>query len=463
MGRGGLWSLALAAAALAEPAWAACGTGDVDGDGLADRAEDLDADGDCDDDDTDRDGVPDYLDADDDGDGVPSVWEVKLDREDGVLDGVHLDRDFDVDAIEDLTEWDFDAWSRGALPDFAAGPTDTDLDGTPDILDTDDDGDGIRTIVEGPWDEDRGPVGEGPCEDWGPNATCHYCVLALPDGLPNYLDLDSDGDGVPDADEAADQDHDAIPDFRDCYHCDTPVSRDCDEDGLSERHELDLGADDRDPDVDDDGLADGCEVGERAELIDTDGDGVGDLFDPDNDGDGLGSAHEGGSVPAPRTCLHTPVSDTDGDGVPDPWDPDDDGDGVFTRFEACDPDTDGSPADARDTNVDGVPDYLDADDDGDECPTVDEGPDPDGDGDPSDAEDSDGDGIDDWLDPDCGQDTGAPSDTGDGGEPGDTADTDREAVRIACGCATADGQWGAVLLAALLGVGRRRRARGDRA
>ena len=56
---------------------------------------------------------------------------------------------------------------------------DTDGDGNYNIVDVDDDGDGILTNLEGNIDTDG-------------------------DGLPNYLDTDSDNDGITDAQEWAD-------------------------------------------------------------------------------------------------------------------------------------------------------------------------------------------------------------------------------------------------------------------
>jgi MYXO-CTERM domain-containing protein len=73
-------------------------------------------------------------------------------------------------------------------------PFDTNHDGTPDYLDDDDDGDGIRTRTE-----NRGKNRD--LDD---------------DGIPNYLDTDADGDGFDDADElTSDLDGDGVPDYRD--------------------------------------------------------------------------------------------------------------------------------------------------------------------------------------------------------------------------------------------------------
>jgi len=66
--------------------------------------------------------------------------------------------------------------------DPATNPTDTDMDGLPDYLDDDDDGDNVKTVTEQPnYDETNG------------------LALALDtdmDGTPNYLDTDDDNDLV---------------------------------------------------------------------------------------------------------------------------------------------------------------------------------------------------------------------------------------------------------------------------
>ncbi|MGJ8548103.1 DUF6252 family protein [Winogradskyella wichelsiae] len=111
-------------------------------------------------------------------------------------------------------------------------------------------------------------------------------------------------------------------------------------------------------------------------CVDTDGDGIPDVFENFN-GDIDGNLDD---------------DDSDGDGNPNYLDADDDGDGVLTIFEAKD--ADGNPLD---TDGDGDVDYLDTDDDGDSILTINENADPNGDGNPDDAVDTDGDGIPDYL------------------------------------------------------------------
>jgi hypothetical protein len=124
---------------------------------------------------------------------------------------------------------------------------------------------------------------------------------------------------------------------------------------------------------------------------DTDGDGTPDYLDEDSDDDGIPDADEGGG-------------DTDEDGTPDYKDEDSDGDGI--------PDADEG---AGDTDGDGTPDYKDEDSDDDGVPDADEG-----DG------DTDGDGIPDYLDEDSDGD-GIPDQTeGDGDRDGDGVDDQKD-------------------------------------
>ncbi len=189
------------------------------------------------------------------------------------------------------------------------------------------------------------------------------------DGLPNWLDTDSDGDGLGDALEAGDTDSATFP---------------IDSDGDEIPDFLDL-------DSDDNLVADAEEHGLAGELRDTDGDGVGDPWDPDNDGDGLLDVIE-----APAGEL----LDSDRDFAPDYVDVDSDGDGIGDRWEARRSDWGDIPVD---TDGDGAPDYLDDNADDDVFPdsqesgissVLDEPRDTDGDGAPDFQDvDSDGDGI----------------------------------------------------------------------
>jgi len=145
------------------------------------------------------------------------------------------------------------------------------------------------------------------------------------DGRPDYLDRDSDGNGLSDGDEAVD-----------CLH-----PQDLDHDGQPDH---------LDPDDDGDLIRD-VDDG----MIDTDGDGQANRVDHDSDGDCIKDRHEAGDLDP-----STPPIDTDEDGVSDHQDQDSDGDGINDRIEVagvCDP-----PADL---DGDRTADHIDADTDGD--------------------------------------------------------------------------------------------------
>ncbi len=112
--------------------------------------------------DHDGDGIPDDIDLDDDNDGIP-------------------------DAIELL-----------------AANLDADGDGVPNIWDLDSDNDGIPDAVEAGFDDING---DGIADFFVDNnadglhdALAGKCVIIDPDhdGLPNWIDLDSDNNGIPD-------------------------------------------------------------------------------------------------------------------------------------------------------------------------------------------------------------------------------------------------------------------------
>ena len=119
---------------------------------------------------------------------------------------------------------------------------DTDADGVPDFLDTDSDGDTILDKDEGNIDTDG-------------------------DGLPNYRDLDSDGDCIADAAEAGDADPATPPVDTDGDGFPDYVDLDSDNEGLTDQLE----------DANCNGVVDPCET-DRLKA-DSDGDGVSDLIE----------------------------------------------------------------------------------------------------------------------------------------------------------------------------------------
>ena len=257
--------------------------------------EDADGDGDPTNDDTDGDGTPDYLDPDNgpdtDGDGVPDATDLDDDN-DGILD---MDEDPNLDGDDNpLTD-----------------PLDTDGDGIPNHLDIDADNDGIPDNVEAQTTE--GYIAPN-ADDEATTIANNGLNTAYPDGLtpinhdgedtPDYIDLDSDNDSVPDNNEGNDFNFDGIPDQ-------TFTGVDTDGDGLDDGYE---GSD----------INDGFDVNDE-------------IDDPAND-----------------------LPDTDGTEDVNYRDIDDDGDGMNTIDE--DADGDGDPTN-DDTDFDGTPDYLDPTDD----------------------------------------------------------------------------------------------------
>lgn len=173
--------------------------GDDDNDGISNILEGSDKKTD-----TDGDGTPDYKDNDSDNNGVLDSVEVGIptNPSDSDGDGIANFRDTDDDGNgrldkdeigsnplmptntdgEDLPDYqDLDDDNDGIIDRNEIGsnlqnPVDTDGDGTPDYHDLDSDGDTLSDLVEGGNDFDR-------------------------DGIPNFQDTDSDEDGIPDLNE----------------------------------------------------------------------------------------------------------------------------------------------------------------------------------------------------------------------------------------------------------------------
>ena len=197
------------------------GGGDSDGDGVSDAAECPGGSG-CPD--TDGDGHPNYMDTDDDNDGIPTATEGPTADTDG--DGVpnYLEpnnQDLDGDGTPNQNDPNDDGDgtnTSGESPGGGLSPRDTDFDGIPDYLDPvtgapgtgggDSDGDGVSDAAEC-------PGGSG-------------CPDTDGDGRPNYMDTDDDGDGTPTATEGptVDTDGDGVPNYLE------PNNIDSDRDGL---------------------------------------------------------------------------------------------------------------------------------------------------------------------------------------------------------------------------------------
>jgi cysteine-rich repeat protein len=297
---------------------------------------------------------------------------------DGVPDAVEvavgtnrLSADSDNDCISDRDEL--------RMPLY---PADFDGDALLDALEVDSDGDGLPDFVE------RGPV----------------CNLALRpvdadcDGREDFRDLDSDGDGLPD--EQEDLDGDTLTNGQERDLGTDPADPDSDGDGLSDGFELRGGApgvyevgvdtDPLDADSDDDGIADAEELSLGVDGF------VTDPLDPDTDGDGILDGVETGATPV--ATGQSEVTGVPYQGTGPGFTPDAD---PSTRTNPVSADTDlgGLPDGLEDTNHDGRIDPGETDPND---PTDDDG-DPDRDGVPTSVElalgidprdpDSDGDGL----------------------------------------------------------------------
>jgi hypothetical protein len=238
-----------------------------------------------------------------------------------------------------------------------------DTDTMSNFLDHDSDGDGIPDVIE------IGPDSANPI-----NTTAST--------EPDYLNLDSDADNVPDSNEAGldpnnprDTDNDGIPDYRDI---------DSNGDGVDDvPGDLDIDGtpDAIDNDIDGDGIPNVMEIGDDSNNpLNSDNAGEPDFRSLDSDGDGVRDNIEAGDNPvAPR--------DTDGDTLPDYRDTDSDNDGVDDGDEDVNSDgvlddNESSPL-LADTDGDTISDFYDRrDQDTNGDGTVD-----------ARSDDSDGDGI----------------------------------------------------------------------
>jgi gliding motility-associated-like protein len=331
---------------------------DYDQDGVSSRDEDLNNNDIFSDDDTDGDGIPDSLDSDDDGDTIPTFFEnffANIYDGDSDQDSIpnYLDEDDDNDGILTKYEtvfnpffsseksttkgrhkksWDYNpkSWSLAKNSKGTSNTSkeeeveypDTDGDGVPDFADVDDDGDGVMTAYEIPdTNNDGNPVD---------------ALDSDQESVPNYLDVDDDDDGVLTRYELPDQNGDGIPDD----------ALDSDQEQIP--NYLD---------------------------IDDDNDSILTIFEvPDQNGDGI-----------PDDAL-----DTDQEQIPNYLDVDDDNDNIPTVMEIPDTNGDGVPDDALNSDGEDTPNYIDVDDDNDLVLTIDE--DDDGDGNPL-NNDRDGDGF----------------------------------------------------------------------
>ena len=262
------------------------GTADSDGDGIANEC-DLDSDNDGIRDnvegteDFDDDGILDYLDRDSDDDGIPDAIEANAGiipteyvTSNGNMSGTDSDGNGIIDTRETVA-------GSGVMVALNA---DFDGDGRKDYRDLDSDNDGILDILEAGGvdvDSDGQVDGDTDLNNNGYSDLLETTGLAIPNTdagfeglagltlLPDYIDIDSDSDGIDDTREGLstanyrfpslviDSDDDGIVDFWDVSTFSTPIT-----------------------------------------PYDRDGDGTPDYQDRDSDNDGVQDVIEGNDVNA---------------------------------------------------------------------------------------------------------------------------------------------------------------------
>jgi large repetitive protein len=427
-------------------------SGDEDGDGIANYQDatdgavtgglsstaDTNGDGTYDVYDSDLDGIPDFLDLDSDNDGL---WDAIEADGGSVPNGLNTTtgqfelQDPDNDGLMNYV--DTDDVTTGGVSDLAN--PDSDGDGLKDYRDIDSDGDGITDIIES--QSQAGFIaltnldndGDGIDNAFDPSDGGVLLDPLNSDGLDtrDYLDSDSDNDGVSDAIEGDDVDQDGYGDW------DANNNHIVDDAGFN-------------VDTDGDGLADifdtvtlgsaGNATGSSSDLQNTDGIDLRNWRDSDDDNDGIPTEDEDANSngnfaddlnddPAGLIPNYLFYGDFDGDGIPDANDSDSDNDGIPDSEEdggegvdpSADADGDGIPNykdsddpglsstvdsngdgvyDVYDADLDGIPDFRDRDSDNDGMPDLIEagGIDADGDGEVDGNTDTDGDGIPDNVD-----------------------------------------------------------------
>lgn len=254
--------------------------------------------------DTDGDGVADMIDLDSDNDGLPDVLEAR-----------NLDNDLDG-RIDNFTDLNTDG-ADDSLEGNAVQLIDTDMDRIADVRDLDSDQDGLSDLLENygvDMDLDNNGLIDNFVDANGDGLDDNVAASLAPlldtdnDGLPNFIDLDSDADGVSDLSEAGgvDSNQDSTID----------LMQDSDGDGIADQVDSDVtgGAD-----LDNDSIDDNFDS-DFAQGGDADNDGIIDSADPDSDGNGFagpladGAAGSGSGLAQGET-LNLP--DSNGDGVPD--------------------------------------------------------------------------------------------------------------------------------------------------
>jgi len=133
---------------------------------------------------------------------------------------IYIKNDNDFDGIPDVTDIDDDNDGITDI-DEGNGIIDSDGDKIPDSFDIDSDNDGIPDNFE--WQEEQNYIsplvkdvnlnGWDDAYDSSVSGIYYYAVDTDKNGLPDFLDEDSDGDDIPDYIEGNDQNNDGITDL----------------------------------------------------------------------------------------------------------------------------------------------------------------------------------------------------------------------------------------------------------
>ncbi len=277
--------------------------------------------------DLDGDGVPNFIDLDSDNDGLPDVLEVfgNDTNNNAIIDNY---TDTDIDGFTDARDGDvnndgtaentaqallltgaaINITTNGRALDFPYKNLDRDL--RPNAYDMDSDGDGIVDVIEaggGIVDANFDGRADGVISPNGWSTTVSALValnLSNSDGVgnPDYLDIDSDGDGIPDNIEGQ-----PTPTGGGPGGYQFPTTTDADGDGLMLPYDN----------------VPATFGGAGIFVYDNDGDGIPDYRDLDSDADGQPDIIEGNdfNLNGFLDDIVTPTGiDTDGDGLDDRFD-----------------------------------------------------------------------------------------------------------------------------------------------
>lgn len=284
---------------------------DANGDGLSDNAATTNAINGIGATDFDGDGIPNYLDLDSDNDGIPDVIEAggSDSNNDGKADSF-TDTNFNglADNLTGISNALFVSGTDGNGDGLADSwlNKNNDRTGRPNMYDLDSDGDGILDAVEAGFIGRSGTNGTvavtngivtGTYTNGWANTVQGLASLSLlntdANGAADYLDIDSDNDGITDNVEAQ-----STTGYK------VPTVVDSDNDGINDEYEV--------------GGQIGTYGGGGLTPFDKDGDGTPDYRDTDTDNDGVPDRNEGDRNAPFRTITQVTINasgDTDGDGL----------------------------------------------------------------------------------------------------------------------------------------------------